>query len=84
MYRTRSGILLTLAPQQARVSLDGRYIGIADDWDGRGGGLALRIAQPGPHRLRLELPGYRPFEAEIDVSPNAERKPWTSATISSV
>jgi TonB family protein len=71
VYRTRRGILFTLAPEQARVFLDARYIGIVDDWDGRGGGLVLEIAQRGPHHLRLELPGFRPFEAEIDVSPNA-------------
>lgn len=50
--------------------LDGRYVGIVDDWDNHGGGLPLPLTR-GAHRVRLDLPGYRPFEAEVDVTSNA-------------
>jgi len=70
--RTRRAVRLNLSPQQARITLDGRFIGIADDWDGKGGGLDLEIAGQGPHRLRAELPGYRPLEFEVEVALDAE------------
>src|SRR6266496_3294532 len=33
VYRTRRFAKLSESPDQARVFLDGRYVGIADDWD---------------------------------------------------
>lgn len=71
IYRARRAVRLGLSPEQARVFLDGRYIGIVDDWDNHAGGLILPLTR-GPHLVRLDLPGYRPFEAEIDVTSNAE------------
>ena len=70
-YRTRRYAKLGVSPDQARVYLDGRYVGIADDWDDRGGGKTLDIGRQGTHRLRLELPGYRPLHLEILVTPAA-------------
>jgi len=72
-YRTRRAVRFTSSPQQARLYLDGQYIGIADDWDNRGGGSELEFGKPGTHYVRMELPGYRTFVVEIDVSPDADK-----------
>jgi serine/threonine-protein kinase len=69
---TRRAVRFTSSPDQARLYLDGRYIGIADDWDNRGGGKELEPGK-GTHYVRMELPGYRPFVLQITVSPDAGR-----------
>ena len=71
--QTRRAVRFTSSPDQARLFLDGRYIGIADDWDNRGGGRELEFPKPGTHYVRMELPGYRPLVIEIDVSDDAGR-----------
>ena len=72
VLRTRLAIRLNLSPAQARIWMDGRFVGIADDWDGRGGGAEFAFDRPGPHSLHAELPGYQPFDAEIDVAATAD------------
>jgi hypothetical protein len=72
VYETRGSVRFTSSPEQARLYLDGRYIGIADDWDGRGGGRPLALDKEGTHYVRMELPGYRPLTLQIDVSPDAD------------
>jgi serine/threonine-protein kinase len=64
---TRRAVRFTSSPDQARLSVDGRYIGIADDWDNRGGGRELELAK-GIHSVKMELPGYRPLILEIQVT----------------
>ncbi|MEO8429917.1 MAG: TonB family protein [Acidobacteriota bacterium] len=71
VYRTRRFARIAIAPDQARIWIDGRYVGIANDWDDRGGGLPLDFDRKGPHSLHAELPGYRSIEAEIDVADSA-------------
>lgn len=61
----------TSSPEQARLYLDGRYVGIADDWDGRGGGRPLELDKEGTHYVRMELPGYATRTLQIDVTPDA-------------
>ena len=65
VYRTRRFAKFGVSPDQARIYLDGRYVGIADDWDDRGGGKTLEIGGEGVHRVRLELPGYRTLHLEV-------------------
>ena len=72
VYRTRRAVRLAISPDQARIFVDGRYVGVADDWDDRGGGAPFEFTRRGPHRVRAELPGYRLLEIEVDVSPAAE------------
>ncbi len=64
---TRRAVRFTSSPDQARLYVDGRYIGIADDWDNRGGGKELELPK-GIHSVKMELPGYRPFVLEIQVT----------------
>ncbi len=70
---TRRAVRFTSSPDQARLYLDGRYIGIADDWDNRGGGRELEFDAPGTHYVRFELPGYQPMTLEIQVTPESGR-----------
>ncbi|HEY1251115.1 MAG TPA: hypothetical protein VGH97_07970, partial [Thermoanaerobaculia bacterium] len=70
-YTTRRGVRFTSSPEQARLYVDGRYVGIADDWDNRGGGRAYEFDSSGSHYVRMELPGYQTRQLEIDVRPDA-------------
>jgi eukaryotic-like serine/threonine-protein kinase len=72
VYETRGSVRFTSSPEQARLYLDGRYVGIADDWDNRGGGRALELEKEGTHYVRMELPGYRPLNLQIDVTPDGD------------
>ncbi len=72
VYRTRRYAKFGVSPDQARIYLDGRYVGIADDWDDRGGGKTLEIGREGSHRVRLELPGYRTLNLELLVTSSAD------------
>jgi serine/threonine-protein kinase len=71
VYRTRRFAKFGVSPDQARLFLDGRYVGVADDWDDHGGGKTLEIGREGSHRVRLELPGHRTMQLEIVVTPSA-------------
>jgi hypothetical protein len=64
VYRTRSAARFAVRPEQARIWVNGRYVGIADDWDGWGGGRVYPFPK-GLHRVRLELPGYRTLELAV-------------------
>jgi hypothetical protein len=64
-YITRRFVKLNASPSQARVFLDGRYIGISDDWDDAGGGALLTFASEGRHRLRFTHPGRK--DAIVDI-----------------
>jgi hypothetical protein len=66
-------VRFTSSPDQARLIIDGRPVGIADDWDNKGGGRAFEFDHPGAHDVRMELPGYRTMQMRIDVSPDAEK-----------
>jgi TonB family protein len=72
VFRTRRAVRIALTPAQARVWIDGRFVGIASDWDRRRGGVEFVLDRPGPHAFHAELPGYRPFEAEIDVAETSD------------
>jgi TonB family protein len=72
VFRTRGAVRIALTPDQARVWVDGRFVGIAADWNPLRGGAYFVLERPGPHALHAELPGYAPFEAEVDVALTAE------------
>ncbi|MEP6995174.1 MAG: hypothetical protein ABI968_11680, partial [Acidobacteriota bacterium] len=73
VYATRHRVRFTSSPEQARLTIDGRSVGIADDWDNRGGGREFVFETPGAHDVRMELPGYKTMRLRIDVSPQAEK-----------
>jgi len=72
VFRTQRGIRLALTPEQARIWIDGRFVGISNDWDPQRGGAEFVFERPGPHALHAELPGYAAFEAEGDVTSVAD------------
>jgi hypothetical protein len=59
-----------ISPDQARLYIDGQYVGVADDWDDHGGGKVFPLS-PGTHALRAALPGYRDLRLQIVVEPGA-------------
>jgi serine/threonine protein kinase len=67
----RRFLKLDISPSQARVYLDGRYIGISDDWDDAGGGSLLAFNLEGTHRLRLCAPQYRDLLVDLIVRSTA-------------
>jgi TonB family protein len=72
VFRTQRAIRLALTPEQARIWIDGRFVGLSNDWDPRRGGAEFVLERTGPHALHAELPGYGSFEAEIDVTSVAD------------
>lgn len=53
-----------ISPEDARVFVNGREIGEADDFDGFPRHLTLR---PGRYRLEFRHPGYRTLVVEVDL-----------------
>jgi len=67
----RRFLKIDVSPSQARVYLDGRYIGISDDWDDGGGGSLLAFNLEGTHRVRLCAPDYRDLRVDLIVRSTA-------------
>jgi len=74
VYRTKRFARFGVSPDQARLYIDGRYVGTADDWDDSGGGKEFQFAWEGVHRVRLELPGYRDLNLEVVVTSAAQEE----------
>ncbi|HXJ12666.1 MAG TPA: PEGA domain-containing protein [Candidatus Limnocylindrales bacterium] len=55
---------LTVQPGRAAVFLDGQYIGHAGEL---GGAVHSLLISPGKHLIKIELPGYRTFETEVNL-----------------
>jgi eukaryotic-like serine/threonine-protein kinase len=70
-YRTSRGMKFQISPDQARIYVDGRYVGIADDWDDHGGGKVFPFS-PGKHRVQATLPGFHDLNLEVLVSGSAK------------
>ncbi len=71
-FQCRSGAEFNVSPEEAEVTVEGRVIGIADDWDGMGGGEVFTFPGPGVYYVRLSLDGYRTAWVKVIVSPDAE------------
>jgi hypothetical protein len=55
---------VTVQPKRAAVFLDGNYVGHASELGGKFHSL---LVSPGKHMIKIELPGYRTFETEVNV-----------------
>lgn len=53
-----------ILPERAAILVDNQYAGYAQQFGGPGRGMLL---SPGKHHITVELPGYEPFDTEIDV-----------------
>jgi eukaryotic-like serine/threonine-protein kinase len=70
-YAVKRFVKINVTPTQARVFLDGKYIGISDDWDDAGGGSLLTFNFEGNHRIRVSYPGYKDLLIDISVRSSA-------------
>jgi len=73
VYHVRRGMKFQISPDQARISVDGRNVGIADDWDDHGGGKVFPLTA-GVHRVKAALPGYKDLNLQIVVAPSADHE----------
>lgn len=55
---------LTVQPDRAAVFLDEKYVGHVGEF---GGKFHSMLITPGKHRIKIELPGYRTFETEVNL-----------------
>jgi hypothetical protein len=55
---------VTVQPGRAAVFLDDTYVGHASEL---GGAIHSLLISPGKHRIKVELPGYRTFETEVNL-----------------
>ena len=59
-----SELKISVQPKRAAVFLDGSYVGHASELGGRFHSL---LVSPGKHKIKIELPGYRTFETDVNV-----------------
>jgi hypothetical protein len=62
-----STLKLDVLPKSAGVFVDDAYIGHASEF---GGSMHWMVLSPGKHRVKIALPGFRPFETEVDPGPS--------------
>lgn len=67
MPAVTSTVKISVNPSRAAVFLDGLYVGHVGEFDGAGRGM---LVAPGPHKIKISLPGYQTFETEISPLPN--------------
>jgi hypothetical protein len=72
---------LTVNPNRAAVFLDDGYVGHAAEF---GGALHSMLLSPGKHRIKVELPGYRTFETEVNLLPRQKSKVETDLVVGSI
>jgi hypothetical protein len=59
-----STLKLNVEPGRSAVFLDGKFVGHASEF---GGSFHSMLISPGKHRVKVELPGYRTFETEVNL-----------------
>jgi len=64
-------IKLSVTPDRAAVFLDDAFVGHVHELGGVGRSL---LVSPGRHRIKIALPGYRPFETEVSLLPKQQFK----------
>ncbi|MCB9377854.1 MAG: hypothetical protein H6511_03710, partial [Holophagales bacterium] len=73
VFETRRGAEFHVDPEEALVTVAGKLLGKADDWDGMGGGKIYVFPAPGEYLVHLELEGYYDAWIKIIVTPTAKR-----------
>ena len=69
MPAVTSEVKIAVIPARAAVFVDGLFVGHVAEFQGLGRGL---LVAPGPHTIKIALPGYQTFETQI--SPAARQK----------
>lgn len=70
-YLCRERVEFHVSPDKATVTINGVTIGIADDWDGVGGGKPFVFPGPGVYYAYFTLDRYESAWVKITVSPDA-------------
>jgi hypothetical protein len=65
--QVNSTVTISANPSRAAVFVDGLYVGHVHEF--RGWGRAMLVT-PGAHQIRIALPGYETFEADINPKPD--------------
>jgi len=71
-FKCSKGAAFNVSPEDATVEVAGKVIGIADDWDGKGGGKIYTFPGPGTYYVKLSMVGYPTKWIRIVVAPGAE------------
>ncbi len=77
VFECREGANFNVSPQKAQVIVNGRLIGIADDWDGAmfgKMGKTYMFPEPGIYYVKLTYPERKTTWVKIIVSPESKRK----------
>jgi hypothetical protein len=69
MPSVTSTVKISVNPSRAAVFLDGAFVGHVAEFQGAGRGLVIA---PGPHKIKVALPGYKTFET--DINPQGDQK----------
>jgi hypothetical protein len=67
MPRITAEIKLDVKPNRAAVFVDGVFIGHIAEFTGIGKAL---LVEPGKRKIKISLPGYQPFETDIELVAN--------------
>jgi hypothetical protein len=65
--KVTSEIKLKVSPDRAAVFVDGAYAGTAHEFGGIGRAM---LVKPGKHHIKIDLPGYRTFDTDVNLLPN--------------
>jgi hypothetical protein len=74
VYECRKGAIFGVDPEEALVTVNGKTIGKADDWDDAGGGKKYHFEGPGTYYVKFTLEKYATTWVKIVVKPDAEEK----------
>jgi hypothetical protein len=64
MPRVTATLKVNVQPTRAAVFIDDAFLGHAGEL---GGAFHSMLISPGKHRIKIELPGYRTFETEVNL-----------------
>jgi PEGA domain len=70
-YRGYGEVRTEIKPKEAKVYVDGDYVGEVDDFDGWWQRMQL---EPGRHRIVFRAPGYSPYAVTLRVLPGQDYK----------
>ena len=71
-FTCQKGAKFNVSPEDAEVWVEGKKIGIADDWDNMGGGKIFNFPQAGTYYVHFVLKGYKTTWIKIVVKPDAK------------
>src|SRR5579863_5400588 len=67
LSKVTSEIKLEVTPDRAAVIVDGAFAGTAHEFGGVGRSM---LVSPGKHHVKVDLPGYRVFDTDVDLLPH--------------